>query len=187
MTITEITTELDRLVRWGYNSRKIDGKMLEGFQKVIGELSSVDNSQTIGDTEKSLSEAAGTITGLQRALKMTGITPKGLERINQLDDDFLDWFARHGFTIGSDLEFRALLALARSYDILCDTDLGNIAYYGKLLQWASGDTQGKYKPYLQFMRQLCPHLAKWFDQLEAGFNIDEISLNNELYQFHLKN
>ncbi len=187
MTNAEITTKLDRLVRWGYNSRKIDGKLLEGFQELITEVSGADDSREMFDTEKSLSEAAGTITVLQRALKMTGITPKGLERINQLDDDFLDWFDKHGFTINSELEFTAFLSLARGFDILCDTDLGNISYYGKLLQRAGGDTKGKFRPYLEFMRQLCPHLAKWFDQLEAGYKIDEIALNDELYQLHLNN
>lgn len=187
MTIAEITTNLDRCIRWGYSSRKIDGKLLEGFQSVLQSLTEIEPEAEIAQMQSSLSRAAGMITGMERALRFAGITPRGMARIDEIDDSFLDWFARHGFTIQSDADFLAFLAMARTPGILCETDMGNIAYYAKLLGWAGDDRDGKYRPYLQFMRQLCPHLTRYFDDIENGREIDENEANNELYEYHLNN
>ena len=183
--MTEIVAKLDRLVRWGYNARRIDGKLLEGFQEVIRDLSAADPAP-VAVTE-TLSRFTGEINSLSRALSLSGITPKGMEAIAAVDDDFIVLFEKRGFALNTELRFIAFLSMARWQNLFCENDMGNIAYYMKLWGWACRGDMEKFRPYLQFMRDLCPHLGRYFDRIENLQPVDMEEANNEMYQYHLNN
>lgn len=187
MTLNQTVYQLNRLVKWGYDRRRINGKLLEGFQDAIKSLAAMEEPGGSEATAEDFNRLTGELIRLRQASAIAGFTPKAVARLHQMDDDFLDWFAVHGFTIGSEIEFIAFLAVSRWYNTLCETDLRNIAYYGKLLSITDSGNIDKMRPYLAFMRDMCPHLSRYFDQVESGQEIDEMEANNQLYKHHLWN
>lgn len=181
----EIVAKLDRLVRWGYNARRIDGKLLEGFQEVIRDLDAISEQPVAGSG--AMSQYTSQIESLSKALSLTDITAKGREEIAAVDDNFIAWFERNGFAVNTELRFIAFLAMARWQNLLCENDLGNIAYYRKLWGWARRGDMEKFRPYLQFMRDLCPHLSVYFGRIENMQEVDEEGVNSEMYEYHLNN
>lgn len=181
----DVVVKLDKLVQWGYKARRIDGKLLEGFQEVIRELSAAE--QPADNGHEMLSQFTGRIGSLTRVIGLTGFTAKGIAQIEALDDDFLAWFERCGFNIQCELDFHAFVSIARWKELLCDIDLRNVAFYRRLFGWAATGNPDRYLPYLQFMRSLCPHLNRYFDQVETGRDLDDVVMNSELYSYHLQN
>ncbi len=188
MGINEVIIELDRLVSWGYSRGKIGGKILEGFQKSIKALSEMEDPANFDVTrDRELSLLVSENQQLRTFARFTGLTPKALAYLKETNDEFLEWFDAQGFTIHTDLQFEAFMSLRREIDMKCEIDLANIACYEKLLSLATVNNMDKMRPYIAFMRDLCPHLTKWFDQVYCGETIDEWKANNELYSYNLNN
>jgi len=184
MELQSTIKKLDSLIRWAHSNGKMGGKLLTGFQDAMRELVQLSEEEK-PEPVNIASQVAHELTTLRFAASITGLTRKALAKIATLDDNFLEWYARRGNKISTNEEFEGMLAMKRHFDLLVEIDLENIRYYKKLLDMTTGTNIDKMKPYLLFLRDLCPHLTKWFDQVDCGETVDEWKANNELYTYHL--
>lgn len=191
MDLQQTISNLNRLVVWGYNQNRINGKLLTGFQDVVKQLVEIEEQERIGrdlseQPELISAKVVSELTTLRFIATNTGLTPKAIQKITELDDDFLDWYARNGQPIHSDLDFMAMLSVKRGIDACVEIDIRNIRYYQSLMQKVTPDNATKMKPYLLFLRDMCPHLSHAFAQVDNGsIEMDWDRLNETLYQYHL--
>jgi len=184
MELQSAIKELDRLVAWGFSNGKINGKLLTGFQGVIKGLLEIDDQVKVAPDEIS-SRVAAELTSLRFISKATGLTPKAVQKISELDTDFLEWYTANGQTISSNLDFQVMIAIKRSFDNKVSIDLANIRYYARLKKMDTERGDDKMKPWLKFFYELCPHLHTWFKLIDKGEPVNEMQANNELYKYHL--
>lgn len=184
MKLQSAIKELDRLVTWGFSNGKINGKLLTGFQGVIKILLEIDDQGKVTPDEIS-SRVASELTSLRFISKATGITPKAVQMISELDADFIEWYEVHGTTIHTNLDFQVMLSIKHTFDKKVNIDLENIKFYSKLKKIDTERGDDKMQPYLKFFYELCPHLQPWLELIDKGETIDEMQANNELYKYHL--
>ena len=199
-SLQQSITDLDIVIRWGINSKRISGKMLEKFQGVLRSLAELHEAGDISQSSDSeVSRVTEKLTRLWQLGRLTGLTAKAIAEIENTDDDFLRWYESTGLTINSNLDFEVFLHHRRRFTRLCETDLNNIRWYAQISQivinWKANHLSQASKEshelflhnQLQFLHELYPHLTPWFILIDQGQEVDEEDANNKLYLYHLKN
>jgi hypothetical protein len=163
MTLNQTISEIDRMVKWGNSQGKITGKLLKGFQDVLVSLVDISEKEETDKLEHEilLNKEKEKSDILRLICRKCGLTEKAIVDIMAMDQDFIEGYQ---YTIQSDNEFLAMRQSYRLKNKLSEVDDGTLRQYTQLLVLASDGRDVKH--YIEFYRQIAPHLTSRFDQIE---------------------
>lgn len=173
--------ELDRLIEWGARKRIISGGLLIGFQKVLKQIAEAYTQldSKLIKSELDVQELIGKLDKTRRICRLSGMSEKTIEKLLEIQDDFI---YHYPYTVQSDTDFRILLQQNRMVYLKSDLDMSTLKIYEKI--WKMGESKHSY---LQFYRDMSPHLLPFFDLIEKGATTNYENARIFLIQHHILN
>ena len=173
--------ELDRLIEWGAKKGIITGSFLASFQKALRKLAEDYTSMDtrLLEAELNVQKIVAKSDKIRSICRLSGMTEKTIEKLLALDDEFI---TSYPYTVQSDTDFRLLLQQSRMVYLKSDLDISTLKIYEKI--WKMGEQK---HAYLQFYREMSPHLLPFFDLIERGATTDIDKAKIFLIQHHTQN
>ncbi|HAX95624.1 MAG TPA: hypothetical protein DCY35_03760 [Prolixibacteraceae bacterium] len=173
--------ELDRLIEWGAKKGIIKGSFLAGFQKVLKQIAEqyTGMDTRILEAELQVQKIVAKSDKIRAICRLSGMQEKTIEKLLEVDYDLL---TNYSYTVQDDTDFRILMEKSRMVYLKSDLDINTIRLYEKV--WKMGPSKHSY---LQFYRDLSPHLLPYFDLIEQGATTNLEKAKIFLIQHHTLN
>jgi hypothetical protein len=163
--------------------KMINNVMLEKLKTALQTIAESQSYQAEAQAKAEYNATAETITKMRMLLMCCGLTAKGIEHHLKKPVSYTERMAmltrNKGFVMNSELGATLFEMYERNNRQISECDVQTISSYrfAKTM---------KLSEIIKTLRNLWPDLHRWFDQVDAGTEINEREIYNCVYEKHLE-